>query len=57
MYKSIFFIQENGIAYFFSHQFCMLEEHQKTKRRKNKKSKEVKLRSCCELKISNIGVI
>lgn len=53
--KSIFFIQENDVAYFFSHRYCLLDEHQKPN--KNKKSKEVKLRSCCELKIGNIGVI
>lgn len=57
MYETIYFIQKNDVAYFFSHRFCILEEHQKTKKCKNKKSKELKLRACCESKISAMGVI
>lgn len=51
---SIFFIQEDDVVCFFTHQFCLLENRKQKK--KAKKKNKMKLRYCCETKCE-IGVV
>ena len=51
--EPIFFIQEEDIVCFFSHQYCLIEK--KKSKTKNKKDK-MKLRECCSSKCF-IGVV
>ena len=42
--ESIFFIQENDVACFFTHTFCLIEDR---KKKRQKKKQKIKLLPCC----------